>query len=97
MSRGRGVVQRGIVIALTRTPLLSVPELASRVYQCRLDEVTKVHLVATRRALRTLVATKVLREAQYSSGAGRPTWELAGPRLRRPAQAQQRAKRIKLA
>jgi hypothetical protein len=97
MSRGRGVVQRGIVIALTRTPLLSVPELASRVYQCRLDEVTEDHLDATRRALKKLVADKVVREAPYSSGAGRPTWELVGPRLRRPTQAQQRAKRIKLA
>jgi hypothetical protein len=97
MSRGRGSVQRGIVIALIRTPLLSVVELASRVYRCELEEVTKAHLWATQRALQKLVADKVVCESQYSSGAGRRTWELVGPRLRRPEQAQRRIKRIKLA
>ena len=96
MSRGRGSVQRGIIIALTRTPLLSLPELASRVYHCRLESLTASQLRSTRRALKKLVADKVVRPSQYPSGAGRETWELIGPRLRRPAQAQYRAKRIKL-
>jgi len=97
MSRGRGFVQRGIVIALTRIPLLSLHELASRVYGCKFEELTRHNLDHTRYALNKLVADKVVKPSKYPSGAGRQTWELAGPRLRRPAQAQYRAQRIKLA